>query len=411
MPVSMVVALQRVAGNRAVSALVRPSVQRLPGAEGEKATLATAIGTPKANWIAAHPVESVSVWVQKSSKDLSAIRNMGLATFKTTYPFPVTPSPEPAVSPPSQPLPSPLPSPGGGPVSSSSSTSSTATPEQLPSPLPLVSLPSPSPSPSSTPDPAAEFGLRLTAFNTAIAKTTEAESKKAWIVDGVGRAAFGPGFKGWATAAPAEYAKVWAKVPGVTAMKAALVGLRAQVKLHSENASLPAPRKLEMITWAEGELARHDATLAKIEAAAQARAAELSADTQGHYTGTPAPDQSKILAFLELDVPKRLVGVGARRSDYRSKFDKGEGNTFGASYTLNNSPFVVHIHSAGSGTILSAMSIKWLANEHGKSVLSDRQIPDPVKDALTDGMARSAESPRQIGLDRRAGVRAPRRTF
>ncbi len=62
---------------------------------------------------------------------------------------------------------------------------------------------------------------------------------------------------------------------------------------------------------------------------------------------------------------RKTVNLGQLRSYYRSQYDTDERGTYGFSYDLDNSPFAVHLHTAGSGTILSAVSIKSRADEHG----------------------------------------------
>jgi hypothetical protein len=86
-------------------------------------------------------------------------------------------------------------------------------------------------------------------------------------------------------------------------------------------------------------------------------------------------------------------------------------NTFGASYTLDNTPFALHIHAAGSGTHLSHLSVKNGSNEFGPPVVPESAIPDPLWEELVNGLNRAAENPRQIGLERRAGTAAPGRRW
>jgi hypothetical protein len=69
---------------------------------------------------------------------------------------------------------------------------------------------------------------------------------------------------------------------------------------------------------------------------------------------------------------------GQLRSYYRSQYDTDERGTYGFSYDLDNSPFAVHLHTAGSGTILSAVSIKSRADEHGVVRQLDGATVSPV---------------------------------
>ena len=279
----------------------------------------------------------------------------------------------------------------------------------IPSPIaPLLPPPGiPIPAPI-TPD--AIFQQRLSAFNAAAVKALADEADKYKTVARAGTAALGSKFR-WELIGQSMYSKIVATVPGMATVKANVEKMQADVAKYAAKVDLTTDKKLEMIDFYEKQLKTQQDVLAKIEPAAQAKINALVASAQAHYT--PIPSNEDVFEWLKVDVPKYLVNVGTRRSDYRSKFDTAESNTFGASYNLVNTPFVVHIHAAGSGTILSALSVKKGASETGKSVIPNGWFKgEPTLDeALRDRIARAPENPRTIALDRRDNIQAPGRSW
>jgi hypothetical protein len=256
--------------------------------------------------------------------------------------------------------------------------------------------------------PEVQFEQRLAAFKAAMVQAKATEDDKGRLVQRVAMTVFGKHFR----FSDPQYTKIYNAVPGIRSVKAELDGILASVTTHAANPGLAAIRKLDMITFYEKELQTRQQTLAKLAPAAQAAADALAASTSARYNATPPLSSEAVKGFLTADVPKHVVKAGARRSDYRSSHDQAEGNTFGASYKLDNTPYVLHLHVAGSGTHLSAMSVKSERNERGKSIVPNGWLEDTtLGNALKDSVGQAAENPRQIGLDRRDGIAATGRTW
>lgn len=112
---------------------------------------------------------------------------------------------------------------------------------------------------------------------------------------------------------------------------------------------------------------------------------------------------------LQADIAKRYrktVMLGALRRYYKSDYDKEEQNSYGFSYSLENSPYAVHIHTAGSGTNVTAVSIKSRANELGYALIRAQDIADDLKARIVEDVVRSGrDSPKEIIADINSGRR------
>jgi hypothetical protein len=109
-------------------------------------------------------------------------------------------------------------------------------------------------------------------------------------------------------------------------------------------------------------------------------------------------NEAKILSAVAANY-RKYTELGALRAYYRSKHDQEENATYGLSYDLNNTPLAVHLHSAGSGTIITAVSLKLRSDEYGQAVVFVKSISSKAPSLLANLVAdikAHGDSPRNV---------------
>lgn len=101
----------------------------------------------------------------------------------------------------------------------------------------------------------------------------------------------------------------------------------------------------------------------------------------------------------------KMTDVGALRAYYRSSHDKGEKATYGFSYDLRDTPLAVHVHTAGSGTIITGASLKLRSDEYGDAFIPVWMLAkeNTLANAIIAGVAGSSEDPRSSIAEIKAG--------
>lgn len=111
-----------------------------------------------------------------------------------------------------------------------------------------------------------------------------------------------------------------------------------------------------------------------------------------------AGDETKILSAVAANY-RKYTELGALRAYYRSKHDQEEKATYGLSYDLNNTPLAVHLHSAGSGTMITAVSLKLRSNEYGQAIVFVKSLSSKAPSLLANLVAdikAHGDSPRNV---------------
>jgi hypothetical protein len=112
---------------------------------------------------------------------------------------------------------------------------------------------------------------------------------------------------------------------------------------------------------------------------------------------------------------RTTAGIGALRRYYQSTHDKSEKNALGMSYDLDGTPFCVHFHTVGSGTGVTALSVKRGASiqeEMQKPVLSERWFREDkagpeLEGRIKEDLGRRPDSPANVVADIKSGARPP----
>jgi hypothetical protein len=114
-----------------------------------------------------------------------------------------------------------------------------------------------------------------------------------------------------------------------------------------------------------------------------------------------AGDETKILSALNANY-RKYTALGDLRAYYRSSHDQSEKATYGLSYDLTNTPLAVHLHSAGSGTMITAVSLKKRSDEYGQAVVFVKSLsskaPSLLEKLVADIHAHE-DSPRNVVLN------------
>ena len=112
-------------------------------------------------------------------------------------------------------------------------------------------------------------------------------------------------------------------------------------------------------------------------------------------------NETKILSAVAANY-RKYTALGGLRAYYRSKHDQEEKATYGLSYDLTDTPLAVHLHSAGSGTIITAVSLKLRSDERGQAVVFVKSLSSKSPSLLANLVAdikSHGDSPRNVVLD------------
>lgn len=184
-------------------------------------------------------------------------------------------------------------------------------------------------------------------------------------------------------------------------------------KIKAENADFPAEGTFDVYKGmtqkitAPGQLRNATAAVDKMEAALNVDVTPYVnwwLDAQGQATWDKFDaliqegNEAKILSAIDANY-RKYTALGDLRAYYRSKHDQEEKATYGLSYDLTNTPLAVHLHSAGSGTMITAVSLKRRDNEYGQAVVFVKTLSSRAPSLLSKLVAdihAHEDSPRNV---------------